>query len=304
MDFKKINLEKYIVIYHGRCPDGWTARLAAEAYFKSQKYIDIIYYEGNYSDIFDVNLCQDRTVYLVDFSFPPEILLKIKELCSSLIIIDHHVSAHVNIMKYVKESLAGDWSKLYDEYIYDIDRSGAGLTWEYFHGKVPMLAQYIEDRDIHTFKLKDTASICAYLNSIPYDVDIWLKEINFFESPTYLEKITATGAALNALIVQNTQMILRNAYKVNFCGHNTYAVNTSILQSHVANYMYENMNVEFGIAYFTLDGENIIVSLRSAKDGFNCLELAEKFGGGGHRAACGFMIKLSEMNKIFIPGHK
>src|SRR3546814_14723859 len=58
--------------------------------------------------------------------------------------------------------------------IFDMDRSGAGLTWDFFHDAArPPLIDHVEDRDLWRFSLDDTREIMAAVLSHPYDFQVW-----------------------------------------------------------------------------------------------------------------------------------
>ena len=59
--------------------------------------------------------------------------------------------------------------------IFDMERSGAGLTWDYFYpGRPrPWLIDYVEDRDLWRFKIEDAEVVNAYISTIPYTFEAW-----------------------------------------------------------------------------------------------------------------------------------
>ena len=63
----------------------------------------------------------ERTVFIVDFSYPRTILEEMEESAESLVVIDHHKTA--------EEDLRG-----LDYCHFDMTHSGAYLAWEYLFG--------------------------------------------------------------------------------------------------------------------------------------------------------------------------
>jgi phosphoesterase RecJ-like protein len=59
----------------------------------------------------------------------------------------------------------------------------------------------------------------------------------------------------------------------------------------IINYTLRIKNVEVGCLFQEIDKKNTKISFRSIKD-FNVLEIAQKFGGGGHKNAAGCSLKL------------
>ena len=130
------------VIYHGNCFDGHTAAYVAWSYFRDQaEYIGC-----QHGDLFPIqNLTRDDQVFILDFSFKREILLEVKEKVGDLRVIDHHKTA--------QEDLEG-----LDFCIFDMNKSGALLTWDFFkkyflmrssflprRPEIPTLVQYVSD---------------------------------------------------------------------------------------------------------------------------------------------------------------
>lgn len=90
---------------------------------------------------------QADEVWIVDFSLPPDDMVRLKVLCSGkLVWIDHHVTAIEKLAAF-----AGVKGKR------DIGRAACLLTWEYCQmvAPPPLAVQLIGDRDTWTFALGD-----------------------------------------------------------------------------------------------------------------------------------------------------
>ena len=109
-----------VVIYHANCPDGFGS---AWSFWK--KYgNDIEYYPANHGDPppgFD-----GKDLFIVDFSYPREILLSLKERANSVAVIDHHLSAQKDL---------GDLEFCH----FDMNHSGAYLAWAHCFGVGPII---------------------------------------------------------------------------------------------------------------------------------------------------------------------
>ena len=101
-------------------------------------------------------------VTIVDFSYPRDVLIAMRERMESLRVLDHHKTA--------AQDLAG-----LDFVTIDMQKSGAMLAWEYwFPGEsAPLLLQYIQDRDLWLFHLKNSSEISAALRSYPKNFEVW-----------------------------------------------------------------------------------------------------------------------------------
>ena len=129
---------KNIVIYHGRCTDGWaSAWIAKKAYPKAN------FHPAQFGERPpDV---KNKDALILDFSYRRPILQSLNEQAKSLTVLDHHITA--------EEDLAG-----LPYCHFNMNRSGAGLTWCYFNeikkrdqnfdSSMPWVVQYVQDRDL------------------------------------------------------------------------------------------------------------------------------------------------------------
>lgn len=110
---------KNIVLYHGNCFDGIASAWAAWKKFgDNAKYVPVTYPNDKLPVLLlDTDI---EAVYIVDFSFKRDLLLALKERVNKLVVLDHHKTAEADL-------------KRLDFCIFDMEKSGARLTWEYFH---------------------------------------------------------------------------------------------------------------------------------------------------------------------------
>ena len=119
------------VLYHANCDDGFGAAWAAR-----KKLGDAaVYVPVKYGDPLPPTVTGER-VYVVDFSYPRDVLETLADRCK-VVVLDHHKTA--------QEDLA---DLPFAEF--DMERSGAGMTWDYFFPGQPRppLIDHIEDRDL------------------------------------------------------------------------------------------------------------------------------------------------------------
>src|SRR3954471_21091358 len=151
------------IFYHADCLDGFGAAYAAWAkYGYGAMYRACRYDEGE--DPFD--MCEEGDeVYVLDFSFKRDILLRQKKRLK-IQVIDHHASAEADL-----EGL--------DFCIFDKSKSGAVLAWEFFHTgqHVPKLLRHIQDRDLWKFEMYETREITTALRSMSYDFEVWKQHL-------------------------------------------------------------------------------------------------------------------------------
>ena len=151
-------MSKIYTLYHNNCPDGFGSALAAYLKF------------GDKSEYIGVKHQQDppemepgSEVYILDFSYPRQVMEALLEHHVKVITLDHHKTA--------QEALLGLRGALFD-----MNRSGAMISWEYFHPErsIPDLFRYIQDRDLWQWKLEGTGEIAAGLQLLPQEFALWI----------------------------------------------------------------------------------------------------------------------------------
>jgi len=278
-------MNKPLVIYHKGCCDGQGA--AAAFYHKHQ---NAEFYPGVYSH--EPPDVAGRDVYLVDFSYPLEVLKRMLAQVNSLTIIDHHKTAIEFLQDFEHPRLTK---------FLDTNHSGAVLTWMWCYPDTPVpdLLLYIEDRDLWRFQYPNTRAVNAFLYSMEFDLIGWLLWLN---NGTLDQNLKAILEAGNALIRQDTQRVkslLGNQRYLNIKGHVVPAVNTN--HFHASDLGHElAKGHDFAATYFdTKDGR--VFSLRSNPDGVDVSLVAQHFGGGGHRTAAGFKVSFDDARSFEIP---
>lgn len=282
-----------LVLYHGGCMDGQTAAWAAWVKLgDGADYLGV--YHGRPLAV-DVT---GRDVYVLDFSWKRPAMLDIARACNRLVVLDHHESARQDLDGLLAES--GTLGQV----VFDMGKSGAVLAWEHFHPgvPVPLLCQYVQDRDLWHFKLPFSRSISAYLASLEFSFEMWNRLRNSWcPADTSTGSPRATGALAGAVAAgdailryqgQLLERLVKQARPVTIAGHTVPAVNTGTLISEVAGKLAEN--APFAACYFDNAEGQRIWSLRSrGEGGLNVKDIAVALGGGGHPQAAGFQEELT-----------
>ncbi len=267
---------KAVVIYHGNCPDGFGAAYAAWKKFKNKAdYIPQEHHTPPPADL------AGKDIYLLDFCFPEEAMTYIASKSKSLTVIDHHVTAQSLVESIPHHSFA-------------IDQSGAVLAWKYFHpGKtIPKLLLYVQDVDLWKFNLKESPEIASALSVYSMDFKTWDKLAKDLEKAELRKRIVGEGRAILNFKNRIIKEMVEGAEEAEFEGYRTLIANSpTTIHSELGNALVKKMP-PLGIVY-RRKGDSLKVSLRS--DGtVDVAKIAQKYGGGGHKAAAGFQIKISE----------
>lgn len=274
-------MEKPLIIYHGsRCLDGFGSAFAAWHYYKLTHGVDADYHPAQHGE--NPPDCQDRVVYLLDYAYPRAQLAKLCKVAAKITVLDHHQSAQQNLQGLDDEQ---DNLELY----FDMQRSGAVITWEHFHGNdAPALLAHIQDQDLWAFKLSDSKAINAALMSHPYDFELWY---SFCCSEQALKSLIVEGEAINRFREQMILYYQTQAVLGRICGFEVPVVNAPMfINSELLNRLAEGH--PFAASY-TDTGHRRGWSLRSKEGAVNVANIASRYGGGGHPRAAGFSTEIS-----------
>jgi uncharacterized protein len=263
-----------IVIYHAGCPDGFTA-----AWVFHKKYGDgnteyMAAGHGDYDKLLAMNV-EGLDVFFIDYCPPRNILNKYLDTAASLTVLDHHKSA-IDIVEGLPNV------------IMDMDRSGAGIAWDFCFPDEPRapIVEYVQDRDIWLWKIEDSKPVLSCLDQVAYEFDNWTN----FDNELRFDKQAIISKGLTILSYQNKMINdhKKKVHRVTLGDYNVPAVNSSYspINSELASQL--SVGEPFGITY-SYDGKHWQVSLRNDgnETSVDVSKVATKFGGGGHRNASG-----------------
>jgi nanoRNase/pAp phosphatase (c-di-AMP/oligoRNAs hydrolase) len=265
-----------LVIYHADCLDGLGAAWSAFCRFGDQaRYIPARYGD----DIPDFE--PGAVLYIVDFSYSPQLMVDAAAKAGRIILIDHHMTAMEQCDAFFKVQPRPENLSIN----FDMSRSGCVLTWQHFFPdqKPPQILLHIEDRDLWHFKLDGTREITTALyERLP---------INFAEIGAIdLAELSAVGRIQVKQFSGMVQRLAKSAHSVSVDGRVGLAVNAPSLFSSDLGHVLADKSGTFGMIYH-YDGrkQQWNFSLRSIGD-YDVGHLAQSFGGGGHKNAAGFAL--------------
>lgn len=265
-------MKKYLILYHANCYDGFGA--AYSAWKKLGESAD--YQAVSYGKPIPENAQNYEQVYIVDFSYPKDVLLNLAEK-TKVTVLDHHKTAEEDLRELKHPNL---------EIMFDMTKSGALITWDYFCRKpnigCPALIQYISDRDLWTFKLDGTKEVHAGLTMKKMDFEVW-DHLN-------IPDLISDGRVALQLIEEQVNKICQKAFIKEIGGYKVPVVNTATSWSEVGHKVREFYpDAKFGACFTEFENETMW-SLRSEGD-FDVSIIAKMYGGGGHKNAAGFKVK-------------
>lgn len=276
-----------LIIYHKGCNDGFGSAAIAFKFLKKLKgeyWVDNNVHFHAASHGSEPPNYQGKDVLILDYSYDSNLMKDIQQHSKSLFIIDHHKTAYDRLKDIDKNN-----------YLLRMEKSGVGLTWEYFTGlndNLPLFLQYIQDRDIWTKKLENTDEIFLATSYIEKEFVLWEFYIDYFVKNG---DIYNTALNIGKTLLKNNQNqlsnILKNYYKqtlfINQKKYNVAYINSPIHVSDIGNSLLRHFNdIDFS-AIWTFDGEKTRFSLRSRENETDVSKIAELYNGGGHFCAAG-----------------
>lgn len=279
------------VIYHSPCVDGCTSALIAREYLK-EKFPDrdVLFHAASIGSFPPMNI-GDRNVLMCDFTYPKHILTEVLKKVNKIMILDHHKTSEkdlVDLPNHIKH--------------FDMNKSGASLTWSYFHPDVepPILIKYVEDRDLWRNSMVMYEEFASWFYSLIVDMDEY--KPYFHNNDLLMEGIKTKGPIYmehnRNLVRQLSQYAVVKFIKIrDYTKKEKYYfvvyLNSPILKSELGNHLITTYPfADFAAIYNVGDYNNTTsFSLRSTNTNCDVSEVARGFGGGGHRNASGVGIQ-------------
>lgn len=292
--------QRILCIAHANCMDGFGAAACLKRYYGIAGLGSLLaFHWAEYGKPLPEEKVQNAdTIYILDFSYPLEIMIALAQTKKRIVVLDHHKSAEKDLQGL--DAILRQYNYA-SSCLFDMTKSGAGLTWDYFNeGRPrPTVIQAIENRDLWKDKEPDWNTIRAinsYLFSFPYDLYGKLYEELWEEDPIHIDSMILQGIAIDRkhlkdcieLCVKATEYHDIKLPQTDETIFNVPFINVPYTYaSDCGNLLAENMGM--AVCYFIKEGE-IVCSFRS--DGrYDVSAIAKQFGGGGHAKAAGCKIK-------------
>jgi uncharacterized protein len=273
-----------LVIFHSDCPDGF-----ASAFIAKKRYPEAQLLPATHGQPVFINPGMD--ILVVDFSWKRDICEAIRSEAKSLTILDHHKTAEAE--------LAG-----LDYATFDLNRSGATLTWDtlfpnyptvraqgLYDTSCPWYVRYVEDRDLWRFALPDSKEVNAYIMALPHTIEAWSTLDHM--SVDYAANL---GRAIRLHIDHYIEKVVAQRQPGTIGRYTAAVVNAAYPNiSDVCNELCKYANI--GVGWFERSDGQIQFSLRSVGS-LDVSDIAKSYGGGGHQNAAGFQVELNRGRSI------
>lgn len=279
-------LEIDVVCFHYPCQDGlgsaWVAYKFATENNLTYQYVPMSHSKTSEFDF------KDKNVAFFDYAPTDELIVELEKSAKDYYILDHHVT---------NEQRLKDCSKC----IFDMNRSGAGLAWDYYYPntEMPKFLQMIQDRDLWKFTIPETKAFSNGLytyTSMTKSIDESFKLFDeLYVNPSKYEEIMKIGE-----ILENKKQN-RISGLANYVSKKTYSYNNlkvaivncdHELASDLGNHLVSNYDYDFAVCWrYDHLKEEYWLSLRSNGD-MDVSQICKEYGGGGHKNASGCSTKI------------
>jgi len=279
-----------IVLFHYPCNDGLASGWIANDYHQKQN-AKIEIYPIQHGDIIDLGRLINKRVIFCDYAPSKEILDEIEKITIKITILDHHISSQKALL-----------DKSYA--IYDMNKSGAELAWEYFFPDIimPDFIQMIQDRDIWTWNVQHSREFTSGFTTVvsgiePYDfAELFELFDDLSDYPNKIIFYIELGNVINKSIINKCKYLAKeHLTKINYYkNYNICIVNCPTdLVSDLGNIISSSDNIDFAVLWrYNHPNEEYYVNLRS-NNKVDVSLIAEEFYGGGHKNAAGFTTKVN-----------
>jgi len=278
-----------IVLFHYPCQDGLSSGWIVDKFHKENNS-KIELYPIQHGKIIDLEKLNNKKIIFCDYAPSVEVIEEIEKIAIKITILDHHITSQ----KALENKTFA---------IFDMNKSGCRLTWDYFYNKeCPLFIRMIEDRDIWKWIIPKSREFTAGLTTVcssveMYDFDELFKIFNeIIENPFKFDFYIELGDIINkSILIKCKYIALDSLKKINkYQNYNVCIVNCSYeLSSDLGNILSTSDLVDFAVLWrYNNTKEEYYVSLRS-KDKVDVSLIAKEFGGGGHKNASGFSTKIN-----------
>jgi len=314
-----------VVLFHGGCPDGFTAAYYAWTVLgDAATYVGIGHGTPEEKEEAAGDLA-GKNVVVLDFSFDAATTARQLAAAAGYAVLDHHKTAEANLASLPAPNK-----------IFEMGMSGATLAHNFFFPPpaagaadssadgVPLLARYVEDKDIWRWahhSSKEFAAAFLLAVEVPRPGPVGAADFAKLHALA-----TGGGAALQRLLAQGSVLLryqeslvkqhAKRAAKTGtrrlraFPALRCAVVNATVLASEIGNRCAsgEVEGAQFALIYSTVPHSgSVSLSLRSCfgtQEGqADVSKIAQHFGGGGHACASGCRIATDDINSIFVaPG--
>lgn len=278
-----------VVLFHAGCPDGTGSAFSFYLYHKKHNIRNVIYYGVKHYQSYPKELIKNKNVIIADFSYNKNTTIDLAKHAKNVVILDHHETTYNNLK---------DIEKVTDNVslIYDSERSGAQIAWDYVfnYEPRPLFIEYIADRDLWEWKLPESKNINTGMYHKGYTknlVNMYKLYISESLNRNFYNSIIKIGKEINMYEEKRCKVLSKHSKLALFQGLRTRIVTAEAnIVSDLADHIFKNYNdCDIVLNYnFHID-DGWYVQLRSTN--VDLTYITKKYNrGGGHPNSAGFKL--------------
>jgi hypothetical protein len=303
-----------VIVYHNPCSDGLASAWAAKRYNTEATLVTCL--AGKVSTL-DFTMFTGKRVLFTDICPSHADIEEMKGIASWITILDHHKGSLEMYKEHYDSNVTSCFATVHGnvEFEFDMSRAGCQITWDYFQNGVhtrPWFLNYIADRDLWTWLLKDSREINSGLFELGY---LKLDKMDILEDmdESGIRIIADKGAAILKLFNDDVNKTCNDAIEcftiVDKVTYKLWLINTTNkYKSEVGNLLSRRAFDDGTMPDFTAiwnkdpNSDNYWISMRNSSD-LDLNELSKKYddSGGGHVHAAGFTIVGKTLEEVFVP---
>ena len=286
--------------YHQNCPDGKTTEVICKMFAETSGNVVKTFpcVGNNISE--PIENFKDKIVAFGDYCPKRDYIEKLAKVAKYIIILDHHATNKKIFDTPFEES------NIFA--IFDMNRSGCGIAWDYFFPNVsrPLIVDYVEMRDLWkwtTTKLPDPKEILCYLDKEDYFSESDSSKLIDLFNKQDLSEFVERGKIYCDIDTKEicSCCSMSSECTIEYCGeimHGRISTCNRQLRSDagaalVNTPLKDGTLPKFGVIYYyNYSTDEWWISMRaSSSSDVNLCLFAEGFGGGGHPKSSGFSLK-------------
>lgn len=279
--------------YHSADLDGHSSAAQIVLFEKEKNNVDVILVPVNYG--YDFKLLGDiqtAKIYMVDFSFPPDIMKMIRQMSKEFIWIDHHITAINDSITHGYDDVGG---------MRGIEKAGCEWVYEYIFG-VPVPTwhpiYFLGRYDVWDHTNPDTLNFqygCRNHDTFPNStMDFWNYILTGTESEIFekCKLITRDGSTILSYVEKTNFITAKSSvYELTFEGIRFICANMAGSNSKFFDSYYDPQKHDAMMMFRYYPQKNTwSISMYGNKSDIDLSVIAKKYGGGGHKGACGFSV--------------
>lgn len=267
--------------YHSSDLDGWTSGAIVKQSFPETEMFPI-----NYGQDFPWHLMvPGETVYVVDFTVEPfDQMLRLDEMCD-LVWIDHHATS-------IDEAKKANFSP---KGLRRVGDAACELAWEFLNPNrtTPIAVRLLGRYDVWDHKDPRVLPFQYGLRLVqrePSDLRWWAGLFLTDAMSGSIEQTITIGESVLAYESQSFERYCKShAFESVLDGWRAVCVNRGLSSSKLFESVWDEEQFDVMVAFSRLAKGKWTVSVYSTKEEVDCGRIAQKFGGGGHKGAAGFV---------------